>query len=324
MKSFGLLTLAALSTALLSSHEAHAASQKVWVQTDGCATQLAVSGNDVPWVLDCDAVGSVYFRGSKSAPCSGGGLCLSTPAWIYAGGSGSFIAVGVDSGPAVVDKKGALWIALWSSNTGALRKPDKWVKPPTLMPGGQSACIQSLAQGTVLSSLWAIGCGGNPDAPIWQLAPVWSSSVPISQLFVKGTNVWHQLGAQYANAGTQVAVFNAIGDRVVNQNPWVVAGGSVWAYNGSYFDWVPAPFDGQVTAVTDHHIVSAGSVYRWNGNIYGGGGGSTPWTLEIGATPGAPIKQIAWTMNRAGGSSNLWAIDTAGGIYYEWTTSEPR
>jgi len=324
VKSLALLAFAALSTTLLSSHEAHAASTKVWLQTDGCAKQIAVSGNDLPWVLGCDAVGSIYYRGSVSAPCSGGGLCLTTPAWIYAGGSANFISVGVDSGPAVVDRQGALWVAVWSSAGAAgQRKPDKWVNPPTLMPDGKPACIQSFAQGQIFSKYWAIGCGGNPNAPIWWLDPVWSGNVPLSQLFVKGTNVWHQLGAQYANAGTQVALFNAFSNSVVTQNPWIVAGGSVWAYNGSYFDWVPAPFDGQVTAVTDHYIVSAGSVYRWNGNIYGGGGGATPWTLEIGATP-APIKQIAWTMNRQGGSSNLWAIDTAGGIYYERTVSVPR
>jgi hypothetical protein len=46
------------------------------------------------------------------------------------------------------------------------------------------------------------------------LDPIWRDSPPLNSPWVPGTNVWRQLGAQYANAGTMFAVFNAIRRRI--------------------------------------------------------------------------------------------------------------
>jgi hypothetical protein len=319
MRSFSVVGFAAFAMVLLGSGVAEAASNKVWAQMDGCAREIAVSGKNVPWVLGCDSNRSIYFRGSKPSACANG-VCLNEAAWIPAGGGARFISLGIGGAPAVVDKNGALWLGMWSS-LGAVvanTKPSQWVKMSTYMPDGKAACIQSFAQGSILTDFWAVGCGGNPNAPIYLLDPIWLDKAPINAPWVAGTGVWRQLGAQYANAGTTIAAFNAVSGNSATQNPWLVASGSIWAYNGSYFDWVPAPNDGQVTAVTDGHILSGGEVYRWNGNIYGGGGGATPWTREMDAS-GPAITRIAYSARLGGGSSALYGLDGAGNIYVKTT-----
>jgi hypothetical protein len=76
----------------------------------------------------------------------------------------------------------------------------------------------------------------------------------------------------------------------------------------------------RVKYLTDHYLLATdGNVYRWDGNAFGSG--ATTWSFVAGPTPGAPIKQIAWSQalpNTAKGTigpSRLWAIDTNGVIY---------
>lgn len=305
----------------------------------GCATAIAVGANNWPVVLGCGLGTSTIFY-AHGESCSG---LLCTPTWNRMEGltTAAHVAVNLNGNIFATDTSGALWFANGSA-AGDGGFTGGFTKISTTYFGG-TACIQSLAapfgqsdppsvtfvnpiaQTGTLSTFWGVGCGGSPNESLWTLPldAVFGLGKPI----IDGSSEWQQVGAAEGNAAAQVALFTDVNENAINQNPWVVANGNVYFYNGQYYQQEPNAPAG-VTYVTDHYIVAGGNVYYWNGSA--GGGGTTTWTEVIGPTPNAPINQIAWaqavpgTQSGTVGPSQLWAIDTSGNIYFQMFASTPR
>ena len=333
-----LKVLASIAVAGLAlSYAGVARAENYWSDMPGCAKQITVGSDDRPWVVGCDAMGTIFYLGKKTECFNG--LCLSFPDWKRPPGNGlaDFIAVNMSGHPMVSDRSGELWVGIWQNTGGKspweLDPATKfwgWKHERTVTNAGATACFRSFSVAVPSNSLWAIGCGGNPEATIWRMKPSWQNSSLTGTMIVPGTGKWFQVGAEQGDAAHKITQFSTVSADSVTQNPWAVAVGLLFVYNGSSFDYVPTPADGSVTYATDGYVVAGGSVYKWNGNIYGRPA-ATPWTKIIGPTPLAPIYHIALSGKLVGGNvrlgpSRLWATDTSGRIYVLAHTSstDPR
>lgn len=322
-------TAVSMALGLLSARNASAAME--WADLPGCAREFAVGAADAPWATGCDANGTIFYL-TQTRSCANG-ICLSVPQWKQppAKGGATFIAVDLRwSNIFITDRNGALWAGLVRAGERPVGGASitRWEKQSTKVAGGGAACVTSFALETGTSDLgdfWGIGCGSAIERGIWQLQPVWNRFIESGlPLILPGSEYWSPVGLDEANAAHQITLFSTSTTSSITQNPWAVAAGLVWAYNGSNFDYVPTPADGLVTYATDGHIVADGSVYKWSGSIYGHGGS---WTKVVGPTPRAPIRQIAFAGKATSiGPSRLYAVDRDGRIYvaYDALVGNPK
>lgn len=347
VKTAVFVTLMALGLTLSAARVAHA--EPTWVLADGggCATAISVGANDIPWVIGCGAPAVFYLANVRS--CTGSNLCVATTKWVDANKPGALnIATNLNGKTFITDTAGELWLEGYEVNT--LGPPNVWIPLPTSF-AGSPACIQSFAvsSGTqnpvemiefensvnfsgTFDHLWGVGCGGNPNAPLFTIGPLIQPIHDDPSIYF-ALPVWNQYGGP-ADAASQMALFTEPGPNI-DQVPWVVANGRLYVNRDGAFSVIPTVIGGgsrflsvlRVKYLTDHYILANdGNVYRWHGNAHGWdgntfGGDATSWILVAGPTPNAPIKQIAWSQalpNTARGTigpSRLWAIDTNGAIY---------
>lgn len=191
----------------------------------------------------------------------------------------------------------------------------------------------------LLPDLFGIGCGATEEN-IWYLGLALEDDGFGD--FVGGLTSWSPVGPNngHNNTGDQVALFTDVSglpSGSITQNLWVKDEGGIYYFSPSTNSLSvatqvvnpqnelvlvnPQPPDENVTAITDHYVVSNGNVYYWNGN--NDGTGTASWTYVIGPTPDLGINQIAWAnavpnTSSPGGfleASQLWAIDGDGSIY---------
>jgi hypothetical protein len=134
---------------------------------------------------------------------------------------------------------------------------------------------------------------------------------------------WQQIGAAQGNVATEVANFTVTGTQ--NQNPWIVANGKAYAYNGSYFVQVPNPtylgLSYQVAHITDRYILDQyGNAWRWTGDAYGNPG-SPAWKPYLTRPANVSLVKIAAAEQVLGsaqgniGPSGIYALDSNNNIY---------
>jgi hypothetical protein len=282
----------------------------------GCATSIAVAQGNTPWVTGCEpsADRNVYYLGRGQGPC-GGGLCSDT--WVNEPGlKANQVVVSAAGQLAGIASNGTVWLGVGTPTFS----PNAWES--FLAAGG---CLTSLSVErptlvpNAIQRLWGIGCGGAGDKGIFVL-PLQSSGP------------WQQL----PGAAVQTALFRSIAPTgAFVETPWVLtAEGTVYAYNAGTNNWIQQP-GWNVTSLTDHYAVGAGgSVYQWDdsapdflsgqfvhGNWSLAGSAGTP---ILPATPSAPIREITYAGGWGPtGSSQLWAIDTSGNIYFAMPVSRP-
>jgi hypothetical protein len=334
----------------ISMQSKSAFAQNVWVQDNGggCATSITVSANNLPVVIGCDTPvgypGPIVYYSNQVLdritqnltwypainPINGINPPAPEPKYIYANMNGETF---------VTDVNGAIW---WADGpgTGNGGFTGQWNEVPS--GGCVGSFVASYAQplegapATVafdtpvefqeVANVWGVGCDPNStnNSNLYMLSMDWVATPGFDGYL--GSLQWTRMGGSGARASL-IAFFTDL-ESGVTQNPWVVnTEGYLYFFNGSGFSSAPnAPAN--ITYATDHYILTGSSstpseqaVYYWNGTNVGGG--NTSWTNVIGGLPGPyGITQIAWsqavtgTPNGTIGPSDLWAIDSAGNIYY--------
>jgi hypothetical protein len=321
-KLSGTLTLLALGTVGRAAH-----ADFIWIQETATNTNsgqpivarsIAVSGANVPYIID-GSTGGVFYLGAQES-CNG--ICSSTPIWVR-DGTLTASSVGVSRynevfafdnayGTVSIDDSGFNFEGSFEAPNGP------WAT--TVLHG----CLSSMAQEwdpNIASSDVPLGTGCTQDANgNWGL---YSNDVQEPG--------WEQL----PGAGTQIAVFH---DGTTN-------GGSVWAINAegsvfTYDDDGPNFFSGtwaqtlgaSVTAITDHYLVGGNqTIWFWNDDAPNGTGGqvvSGNWQGPVldGLPNGVPIAQLAYASASSGlvGPSSLWAMDQNGNVFYAFDAVVPR
>jgi hypothetical protein len=168
-----------------------------------------------------------------------------------------------------------------------------------------------------LGTFWAIGC----DNHVYTLSPPY---VPATQ------HPWLEMGA----SAVAITLFNSDNGGVLSQTPWIMTSkGALYSYSGGStvtsvndrFVLEPGP-GGFAYSLTDHFVAVRGEtlgttlaiegVYRWNDQK-----GTWDRFITTFAPSGLPVAQISHSEGYTAstgpvGPSRLWAIDTAGNIYF--------
>jgi len=337
MKKAGWVTLAGAACVLLQANAARA-DHTEWVQQPGYATAISVGPRNIPWVI---GRGGHINYGIEGTAC-GAGICVPSGQEVWhdaVGGIAVRVAVNLQDEVAVSNSAGTLYLAgVVDSATDPHRWPGsltKWLSYSTTFGAGGSHCVgqfvMSVAQTGTAGPDYLYGqpCTGGSA---WQLAPgfFWYPYLANFPLMSNGT--WVQVDTN----DSQVALFSTSAFGRATQNPWTLYNGHAYAFNGASFVRVINPkvfTDLKLQYLSDTFAVAAGIVYQWTGDVFGRGTGNPyqDWKFVIGATPNAPIAQIAYAPALTGpnyfgantiGPSELWATDTAGNIYKMITVSD--
>ena len=211
----------------------------------GCASAIAVGANNDPVIIGCDGRTAFYTNPDVRYCPTGGNSCKGGPGVLGAptyptwtaltSHAAKYIALNLAGNLFIADPSGVLGYAD-GTGTGNGGFSGSFTMIAT---GG---CITSIVAATTTSSpnrvvfetptgqgitpnVWGVGCGGNPNSTLWQLAIDLTSNSPAQIL---GSTEWQQLGASVGNAASQIALFSDLNGDVVTQNPWVVADGGVY------------------------------------------------------------------------------------------------
>jgi hypothetical protein len=325
-------------------------SDQVWKQdltAGGCANFIAVDPNDIPWIIACGDYqkDNVYYLG-VSLNCGGG---LGCNRWLpNRGFAATNLAVNLNGEVFASSYTGATAVNQWGNDSRGIGVPmgDWYAMTPYRY--GPGSCISAVAVtkeryddisfldpqieladrsllGDTVEAFWGLGCGAG-DNSVYVMNP--PRDVITGQ-------PWIQVDAGNGAAGVAIALFTSQIDGELHQTPWLMTGdGRLLSYDGNRFVSQPTPgsVPGEISigafSVTDHFaaihggtfgkFLVTGGVYRWD---------DAKLTWEYFITDIAPsgnrIAQIAHseafyssTFARQIGPSRLWAIDTAGNIYY--------
>lgn len=300
----------------------------------GCAHEIAVGPNDVPWVVGCSPTSAAdkwIFYLKPTQNCSNG-FCFQGHAWTYANTNATEISIDDVGAAFAVPSNGHVMTALFQNSGGISMPTGSWVDLTTTAYstapalGGfvtdvvdrWSGPISALAFETPEATtgfvsyldLWANGSG----------SPTTCRGIYRYDLNM-GATQWSS--PQAGSCGTKLAIFTE-NNNPSTQTPWSLTQvGDLFAYNFSSgaFEWRP----GKAIDLTDHYAVGTdNNVYQWNDSTQN-------WDPFLGWSPaGKPIVRVAHapsvttTSGATFGPSHLWAVDSAGNIWFASPTTTPQ
>jgi hypothetical protein len=306
-------------------------------QGAGCAHEIAVGPNDVPWVIGCSPTSSsvadkwVYYF-SPGTVC-GSGICLPTSTWTYAGASGTRISVDLVGDALLVGSNGHISWVKEGTNGGVgwpaggfsdLTSNSGW---PDL--GGFVTDAVDLWHGPLSEELFRTGPAPAGDDD-FKYADFWANGSGSASTcngiyrydLNSGDKGWSS--PQAGSCGVKIALFTEPSNAKMphnesTQTPWSLSQvHDIFAWDQAHSGFALMP--GAALDITDHYIVGTdNNVYQWNG---------TSWDFFLGWSPaGKPIVRVAHapsvylTNGSTVGPSHLWAVDSAGNIWYAYQAS---
>ena len=304
----------------------------------GCARQIAVGPNNVPWVLGCnsDSSGNQYIYYLKFTPCSGecfGGSYV----WTYAGGAATELSVDAAGSVWAVTADGQIWtdnvtlppsIAVPDGTWSSISSSENFggAPVPGFGPGrlkGVVAMIffddfelvdttQQFFSGRAPILVWGLGY----DAPTNKRIFAFNADL--------GATAWAQVDAQDGAVATKIALFNTDSAATgLTQTPWVInSAGNIYSYSDDLSRFVPMPGGGALD-ITDHFVVAYPYIFQWNG-----AGAWMNAGTEL-SSKGTLVLHVAYASSmivqgRTYGPSMLWGLDSLGNIFYASGGPIPR
>ena len=320
-----------------------------YVGGPGCAKQIAVGPNDVPWVIGCSGPGdngtnkSVYYL--QFTPCTpNGGECFGgSYSWVYANGAATYISVDVEGEPWLVTSDGHVWTLTsysrpstggWDNLTTQGGYEGGQVHWPGFSDGRLSAVV-TIVTPQLFTELFGtpnvlLAPDENEPFNFWGFGyPAATNTAIFSYDASDGATAWIHVDGQDGAAAAKIALFSRKSGSGVIQTPWVAtSSGLVYSTSGSSGQFVQMP-GANVLDITDHHVLTYPYVYQWSDAPPGS---SPPGTwINIGSiltsantlalrVAHAPAVTV---QGQSFGPSRLWAIDSNGHIFYS-TVPDPN
>ena len=325
-----------------------------YVGGPGCARQIAVGPNDLPWVIGCSGPGdngtnkSVYYL--QFTPCtSNGGDCFGgSYSWVYANGAATYISVDVTGEPWLVTSDGHVWgirflnnnpttaaqwtVAGWEDHTaqGGENLLGTLINWPGFSSGRLSAVVTIATQ--LYGEFFKLPFNGPPlglDGPFdfWGFGYPAATNTAIFEYDVnKSAVAWTRVDPQDGAAAAKIALFSRESGSELIQTPWVAtSSGLVYSFpfssaSSGYFVLMPGA---NVLDITDHHVIAYPYVYQWSdksstwNNIGSMLTSANTLALRLAHAPAVTVEGQSF------GPSRLWAIDSNGHIFYE-TVPDPN
>lgn len=265
----------------------------------GCATQIAVGPNNVPWVLGCSGPGDGNAWLYKLS-CSG--TCKWQQQFTPNGTSVAGVSITIDSSniPWMTSADGHIWAPLAFNGTEVVEDSTTIPGIPSSFSSGRASQI---VENGISGALFALGddLPNHPNVTVFE---------------AQGFSNWNQIGASQGAAGLKLAMFTG---NVFGQSYQTLTltntQGSFWMYDPSS-DSFSQQNGGGIVDLTDHFCVapSAGAYNLYSWSTLGG-----VWQNQgVTVTPrGTYVDKIAFANAFQNvGPSQLWGIDTSGNIFY--------
>jgi hypothetical protein len=281
----------------------------------GCATEIAVGSNNVPWVIGCSGPGDNGTNRSVYYWLAGG-----PRSWVYASGAGTSLTVADDGEPWLLTSNGHVWrpnppvqsfqwydvmaqqsgTAFGAGLLSSLALTDAW-------PAYELFETPTVSENYI--GLFGIGYSSAQNRAVFQ------SDVSAQS----GYAGWSQVDPQQGAAGTKIVVFTRTELNGV-EVPMVVvlnSQGNIYSYSQSTGTFTQMPL-GFVTDITDSFAIAGGAVYQYSyasGTWTAVASGTSPQGFNIVRVAAAPYQTVLTNGGGTYGPSALWALDAAGYIY---------
>ena len=312
----------------------------------GCATQIAVGPNGVPWVMGCNGPNGIdrYVYYLKFSPCTG--ECFGgSYQWTYANGAVSQISVDLEGAVWGVTSDGEIWKADFAFSSGVALPDGVWVNmttspteefPNTTWPGfgvGRLKSVVVIDSNPIADETFDTQTGffTIPHAPFkfWGLGYDTPTNKRIfSYDEAVGVSTWSQMDPQDGADGTRIALFSSSSPITgVTQTPWLInSAGTIYSYSFASGSFKQMP-GAEALDITDHFVVSYPYIFQWSDSLL-----PNPNWVNVGTelTPAESLViRIAHApaitaMGQNIGPSMLWGLDSVGRIFYATNSNIPR
>jgi hypothetical protein len=261
----------------------------------GCATQIAVGPNNVPWVLGCSGPGngnSWLYQLVCSETVSGefGETCkwqsqVNEAAQTVAGVS---ISVDEENLPWMTSANGDIWTSAFDLS---LADGLFDVTAQGYWSGGRVSQCVAYTSSDLVNEMYVLGddLPSHPNVSISESSPL------------------KRIGASQSAAGVKLAMFTGtLFGGAYQTLTLITTQGTFWTYNPNSDQFVQQA-GGYITDITDHYCL-ANDLFQWSDL------GATWVDVDTPITPnGTHIEHIAYANT---GPSELWGIDSVGHIFY--------
>jgi hypothetical protein len=277
-----------------------------YVGGPGCAKQIAVGPNGVPWVIGCGANGvdvEVYWL--KFTSC-GSGCFGGTYQWQDTRFAAVQISGGLQNDAFAVTANGHIWVN--SSLLPDQQGPGNWIDDTVsvMNPNFQAGRLSEVVWDVLPSGhfeMWGLGYPAAPNNSVWQNID-------------DDNAVWTHIDAQDNFTASKVVIFNGtVFGQVYSEVVAINTSGNVFVFNPSTgrFGQIAG---GSVTDITDHFCLAGGDVWEYADL-------ANTWSV-VGSTTtskGTTIQQI--TAAPTGTNRPMWGIDGSGQIFYNAGSPPP-